>query len=722
MADIRCNPPISGSSCEADFKKQICECSDTAGGLPYFIGSSRTYMYYAKWFADGWLYPSPAVSEINSAEGSDVIQEECWATRSIANIGGVFQGPSNLTYFNGALILPSATNNYQRDDVLFHYYLYNLMSESIDEYSNEIVKWVDDDIITWNAAKFLLVFWLTGCGEPCYTCAYESYCGPEDGIPGNEQLQAFIRGLTNHWLSIYEDPKKGFFAHESFPQDYYGRLYQVPEPIIGWQLYFLDQCNYCGCIIFCILKRCRDEWVTKTGFFSRLFLFNRYSGIPYRYPAPLINFALSVKEEAKLGSAPIMLDHMSDEYVWAHGYANLYNGRVQYSADGEGTPKDVTVTTLGKFIQDKYESDTIEGFYKNEANVIEATFTKAGAPASQEAGQGAGDEEKKYEVTYSDVLNGVPYGTSPPYAIPSDDDTPPLDQFPQYVRELAVKYKHSGNVADATALTTAGWLVVDVPEVIEPNITSVGFANDFGQLPDIWYDTTTALWGPYRNANQFFVRSVKTQGFMRQVYDANEGQMPSIECSFFPQVYGKQFAQKSIKAPYNLYFKQGEDTFRSCKLFETITDLEPGRYYFPNPYICRNHLLNWYDFNIMGGERGVHYEVDESEGEVYRYFNTSLPMQFLGRRNDIPLGDLQRRLFEAIRVLGYPWDKRADNTGPVNFYPMEDIMSRQNAPSFREVLADTLQNNPCTAGMLKQSMNDFFRDLFLAGYSEFMPG
>jgi len=721
MSDIRCNPPISGSSCEADFKTQICECSSSsAAGMPYFVGSSRTYIYYAKWFADGWLYPSPAVSDISSAEGTDVIQEECWATRSIANIGGVFQGPSALPYFNGAVIKPSLSTNYKMDDVLFHYYLYDLMSESIDEYSNELVKWVDDDIITWIAAKFMLVFWLTGCGEPCYTCVYESYCGPDEGIPGNEQLQAFIRGLNNYWVSIYEDPEKGFFAHESFPQDYYGRLYQVPQPIIGWQLYFIDQCNYCGCIIFCILKRCRDEWVTRTGYFSRLFLFNRYNGIPYRYPAPLINFALSIKEEAKLGLAPIMLDHMSDEYVWAHGYANLYNGRVQYSASEEGKPKDVTITTLGKFIQDKYKSNTIVGFYKNKADVTEATFTKAGAP-SPSGPQNQG-QEKKYEVTYKDVLNGLPYSTNPPYPIPSNDDTPPLDQFPQYVRELAVKYKHSGNVNDVSSLLTAGWLVVDIPEVIEPNITSVGFANDFGQLPDIWYETTEALWGPYRNANQFFVRSAKTEGFMRQIYGANEGQMPSLDCSYFPQVYGKQFAQKSIKAPYNLYFKQGEDTFRSCKLFETITNLEPGRYFFPNPYICRNHLLNWYDFNIMAGQRGVHYEVDESEGEVYRYFNTDLPMQFLGRRNDIPLGDLQKRLFEAIRVLGFPWEKRADNTGPVNFYPMEDIMARENNPSFREILADTLQNNSCTAGMLKQSMNDFFRDLFLAGYSKFMPG
>jgi hypothetical protein len=330
------------------------------------------------------------------------------------------------------------------------------------------------------------------------------------------------------------------------------------------------------------------------------------------------------------------------------------------------------------------------------------------------------------------VLEGIDYGTAPPYSIPQEDDTPPLDQFPQYIREIPVRYKHSGIATDLQSLLYAGWLVVDVPEVIEPNISNVGFSNDFGELPGLYYETTDALWGPYRNDNQFFVRSVRTNGFMRQIDDANELPLPPEDCAFHPQIYAKQFVQKSIKAPYNLYFKEGEDRFRECKLFETLTDLEPGRYYFPNPYICKNHLLNWYDFNLMGGKRNIHYQVDESEGDVYKYFNTDLPMQFLGKQNEIPLQDLEKRLYEAIRILGFPWENDENypvgqGSGPrpgrsVNFYPIEDAMSRQNLPSFREVLADTLERNPCNVESLKQGMNDFFRDLFLAGYSEFSPG
>jgi hypothetical protein len=51
----------------------------------------------------------------------------------------------------------------------------------------------------------------------------------------------------------------------------------------------------------------------------------------------------------------------------------------------------------------------------------------------------------------------------------------------------------------------------------------------------------------------------------------------------FVNIY-KRYIKKIIKAPYHLYVKEGEQFFRSCKLGETLTNLTPGRYYFPNPF------------------------------------------------------------------------------------------------------------------------------------------
>jgi len=725
--DIRCKQLEQSDECPAEHAEHIC-CEGGNPNLRYFMGAARTYIYYSKWFESNWLYPSPTPNDIknndnteaNTSDGSKrILDEACWSTRAIANIGGIFATSAALTEFAGASILQTLGNDYRMQDVLQHYYLYDLMSEQIDEISDEVVKWVDDDIITWIAARFLLVFWLTGCGQPCYTCAYEGTVCEDgaEGPPGNAQTQAFVRGLTNHWVSVYNST--GFFAHESFPQDYFGRLYQIPQPIIGWQLYFIDQCNYCGCILFCILRRCRDPWATRTGFYSRVFLFNRYTGIPYRYPAPLINFALSAKEDAGFGKSPIMLDHLADEYVWAYGYSNLYRGNINYTPEGGSEPKDLKTITLGDMIKDRDtggENNDIVGDYINEKGVKEATFTRAGY-----------DPEKDlYRFSFLEGSTET-YITTPPIPPPSDANEPPLDFFPQHVRELAVKYKTAQYASDQDALFTAGWLVVDVPEIIEPRITSVAFAADEDKLPMLWYETTTALWGPYRNSTQFYGRTVLNRGFMTQIDDimdmkAGGENEPQGDCLYHPQIYAKQFVQKTVKAPYNLYFKDGEAEFRQCKLFETIYDLEPGRYYFPNPYICRNWLLNWYDFNIMGGKEGVHYEVDDSEGEVYRYFSTSLPMQFLGSDGTIPLTDMQARLCEAIRVLGFPWQQDPTDDGPVNLYPMEDMMYRMNLASFQERLYDTITQNSCNTDNLKQGINDFFRDLYLAGYREFSPG
>lgn len=112
-------------------------------------------------------------------------------------------------------------------------------------------------------------------------------------------------------------------------------------------------------------------------------------------------------------------------------------------------------------------------------------------------------------------------------------------------------------------------------------------------------------------------------------------------------IYFKRYTKKIVKAPHVLYLKEGETSFRSCGYGETLADLEPGRYYFPNMcYGClRPQNLSFYA--SAGGAKETYLV---SDGELAQFFD-DLPTQF---NSSSGISTLDEKFQNAIEQLGYP--------------------------------------------------------------------
>jgi len=192
-------------------------------------------------------------------------------------------------------------------------------------------------------------------------------------------------------------------------------------------------------------------------------------------------------------------------------------------------------------------------------------------------------------------------------------------------RDLAVKYKTQEYFKDQADVP---WLHVDIPNGVSIEKSYISFTYDNSNLPIMVYGGGIP-WNPdsfpwyWQNQRKLMVRSKKTNGGFRTYIqmgldvDSNEEQVLAY--------YYKRYVKKIVKAPYHLYVKGGENTFRPCRLGETLKDLAPGRYYFPNPVIA-NRQMGPFDPDLAD----LFYMglVDLTEPEILNYFNTRSYRQF----------------------------------------------------------------------------------------------
>lgn len=635
--------------------------NDICSSKTYFIGATRSISYLASSFGSireeygiPWHWNNPEYSDLEKYSTTNPPLFG-FLNGSISYVPDQQAGQNRPTKIDQKCLTAYSRYNLFKDDTittkpdqvalgrytkLIKDYYHFIMSEDINELTGQVVKWRDYGWWPYLLTTLSLSFWLGGCGEPCYTCSYKNhYCIGN----GELALNLVIYALDQYWL-IDKGEKGNLFPSDRFLIDYYGTIVRGPEPTIGW-LYYLtmrsETCSYCGCILFCILPACIDPWFMKYSAVSSVITFNGSDGIPQRLPGKFIEYVEQVKEqlgENDIQRKPILWDHFAQERLFIDGKADYYNGQIYNLGGLNSTPSGYL---LGSQLDKSKNGSNIIGqdyIYLENGNFAYATRT----------------ESSGFYHEGSGVKDAVFFGFRTKGA--SDDEG-------YFIRNVAVKY-YDHNVRQD--IFKYSWLYVDIPKSLRTEVTPAITSFDSYSFPDIYFDDIADPLMIMRK-NVYFKTILKSgdivlngNGNKRLRIETWNSLFENIQVDdrFYPFLWIDRVETKTVKAPYNLYFKSGATEFKECLLGEMLTGLEAGRYYFPNPYSClASPRMTPYNANIHAGKIGKDYSVYDFDNHK-KYFSTHLPMQFLGisgeNINQDGQKDYANMLESAKKILGNP--------------------------------------------------------------------
>jgi hypothetical protein len=630
---------------------------------PYFIGATRTISYLSSSFGSireeygiPWHWPSPEYPDLEkystdfpplfgfiggsfptAKEGekprSKSVDQKCLSTYARFNL---FKDDIVTTEPDQMLL-----GRYTR---LTKNYYHSFLSENINELTGQVVKWREYGWWPYIMTALSLSFWIGGCGEPCYRCSYkDNYCIGN----GEHALNLVIFALDQYWLTDKAE-KGNLYPSDKFLVDYYGTIIRGPEPTIGWTNYLLfrkETCSYCGCIIFCKLAACIDPWFMKYSSVSSVMTLNSQDGIPQRLPGRFIQYVEYIKEQLKdddIEKKPILWDHFAGERLFIDGKVDYYDGQI-YNPGGLDSPPSGYL--LGSQLDKNNKgSETIGQDYIELEDGKLAYATKTNSSGFHMEEVSGSQDGLKDSIFFGFRTKGS-----------ADDEG-------YFIRNVAVKY-YDHNVRKD--IFKYNWLYVDIPKALRVEVTPVQTSFDNFSLPDMYFDDTDPLTVMRKDVT---FKTILKSGDM--VLNGNGSKRLSIgdyallfdgitnSDKFYPLLWVDRVETKTVKAPYNLYFKSGSDEFIECQLGEALTGLSAGRYYFPNPYACvASPRMAIYDGNIHAGIIGRDYSVFDMDNHK-KYFSVELPMQFMGvtgeNRNQDGIKDYKKMLKSAKKILGNP--------------------------------------------------------------------
>jgi hypothetical protein len=510
-------------------------------------------------------------------------------------------------------------------------YYQDILSENINEMTGQVVKWREYGLWPYLLTPLSISFWIGGCGEPCYVCSYKGhFC-----IGSAERaLNLTIYGLDQFWITDKAD-KGNLWPSDKFLVDYYGTINRGPEPIIGWLEYIVLKnatCSYCGCILFCILAQCIDPWFIQYSAAASVITFNSSDGIPQKLPGRFIEYVESLKKqlaEDDVEKKPLHWDHFPQERLFIDGKVDYYTAQI-FNPNGLDSPPSGYL--LGSQLDKDAPGSEIVGqdyiYLGDEGKFAFATITKSSGYHKEEKnsnGEQCTDEDKKNKNCQSETKDSIFFGFRTKGA---------ADDQGYFIRNVAVKY-YDHNVRKD--IFKYNWLYVDIPNPLRTEVTPAITSFDSFDTPDIYFDDIDPLVIMRKNV---YFKTILSSGDIVLNGDGSSKMNVSKWTSLFSEIdYNDRYypflwidriEKKIVKSPYNLYYKSGTSEFKECLLGEMLYDLEPGRYYFPNPYACAaSPRMAPYDGNIHGGMIGRDYWVHDYDNHK-KYFSTDLPMQFLG--------------------------------------------------------------------------------------------
>lgn len=616
----------------------------------YFLGSSRTYSYYVRWFKDPWQFHPQGLkffcdtSNIQGYKAGDYVQGVYINSFFYEKGALLTESPfrtdprciSSFAYSNPIWFEGMADGELGKRDALRLQKSYGIVSESINEYTGQVVKWRDNGSVIGGFSPLFLGFFFGGCGEPCYPCTYEDV---KCGWPWSMMLN-LTDNLDNYWDVFNEDHFPYF--NTGFVLDWYGRVGRGPEPNIGWYEYTIlnsINCNYCHCVYFCILRQCMDGWFASRDYYAKILLLDQVGGIPYSDPKFLKEWGEEMQNQFNFGNIDIKLNHLADEAVFVGGFADHRLGTISF--DGGTVPQNTSSVAD--------EAKQVELYGQKIPTVTEFEYNDSFINRQPEASITTGDGSDVYEI---DRIRGS-------FSLYNNNSNSKLK-----LTDVAVKNKNQRLMPQAAPF---GWLYTDIPSGINPEYASVKFSADGGAAfpieverlcPSLGCDLPKTIFD--LKLDRMFCRTSKNNGNFLRYREAtsrmnvqgswwNDAGLTIYEGPAFEQKYYKRYVKKIVKAPYNLYIKSGETSFRSCKVGETLKDLSAGRYYFPNPVQC-DVIFQHPDSSYVVDELSI--DVDPLEEAEFRKTFSLRLNQFKGENNDIL--DSYGRYQEAVKILGKP--------------------------------------------------------------------
>lgn len=482
-----------------------CDCG--SGG--YFVGASRTYVYYAKEF-DDWCKKLAVGDDYISRDG-----KKCVSARAEYNVCDERVGADGYDY-------------------AYTYYYHYLISKRFGYCVTLLPDYIPcttnlwQGVVEWSESTAESVNGITNVN--CYpTPSQSEKCG---GIGTYKMVRDFTSGIEEYYANINPYPWSGYVY------DFFGMVGQGPSAVPPGGAFNA----YCG---VGTSTTTIDPVFSWRGFESKVFLFNKQKGIPHARTEKFEEFY----EKNQYTITNIEADHLADETIQVTGTSNWNDGNITY----KGT------ALYADYMGDNatFEFDRL------------ASFT-----------EGSG------KSTY--YINNVAF------------------------RDTATKNKNCTNYPE---FKDYPWIMADIPMP-----TTIENADNV-QYTSVFITPSESTISKFLNSSQ----------------DLNFHGIGWVIPVLTDAIYYKRYTKKIIKAPHNLYVKEGELNFRRCGWGETLKDLEPGRYYFPN--MCYGCLapktLSFYDPFKATQDYPI------SDRDMAAFFD-ALPTQFSGSFQ------------EAEKILGYP--------------------------------------------------------------------
>lgn len=632
-----------------------------------FLGSSRTYVYFANQIR-GANIPVGTPSAVQFGNG----RLQCLnSARYIYGVNRIeWISPGDVSYVNtlnynsellpivdrsrfieASKILESEESNMALifQDRLEYTFDQRHTSEYMSHYPlfgtesfRSPLAWQDDARINGILSPIFLAGWINCFGQPCYDCYWRKNidCGS-----GPEQMMNNLSKLIDEYYS-----KIGYRPYEGFYEDWHGIINRDAEPITGWYLYVIfgtfgcAPCGlydeYCSCCWFCFSKDCIEPFFIAKITGSSILTLNSKRGIPYNTIVKLQEYKQRA-EEVLEGDSKILLNDIADEIVFCAGDADWKLGDI-----------------------DNYR------FYAPWTGFSGIVFNRI-----------RGVSERQVPFDNGSGRNIILYGTEYPVQMGRNGGG-------FLVRDMLVVNKKEDNELSGSLAFERPWIHVDIPPTFPSEKSYIAHTADAGNLPDLAYGVGLE-WGPVsafpflntRHKN-LFVRSAKNGGtFMK--YTVGEGNYFQDGLTFFNAVpaesatliyYYKQGLKKIVKAPYNLYLRSGDTTFRQCMLGESL-NLSPGRYYFPNPAVANRQLFlfdpDFKDLDEMGLVANEDADLNFADyfNTYYRQFNIDIkfwreketfarfdPIEKVKKQIAENDNNLEKKLSNAIDLLGSPYN------------------------------------------------------------------
>lgn len=592
----------------------------------FFLGSTRTHHYLSSSFEDGFHHRSPTKAELSA--GGAIGGERYFGrifTAEKPSLDGFSQECLGL-YARYNLILDVLSISTEDQIALGRYikqiqdYYHDVTTTLINELTNKIVKWREYGWWPYLLTPLSLSFWLGGCGQPCYKCAYSG--GTCDGHHEGT-LGGVIAALDSYWGNKISSNE--LWPNERFLVDYYGTVMRGPEPMISWLFYLLfrkETCSYCHCILFCFQVQCIDPWFMHYSVVTSVITLNGRDSIPQSLPGKFIDFYKANKDKLSGQNSPIKLSHVANDHVFFEGKVNFHTADI-----GKNSTKSTALSIYMGNSDDP--GGEIESVLINNSSVAYGATTQR---------SGFLDDQ----VTPATFLAFRTPGAA--------------DDKGYIIRNMACKYHNHITRPD---IFRYNWLYVDIPPLVSFNVTPTVLSFDNFDLPDVFFESADPL--------AFFRRRVYFKTITQKgdiVLNGNGSQRLGIqdyskifegiplEQRYYPLGWTDRASDKIIKSPYNLYFKSGDASFTECALGETLYDLEEGRYYFPNPYAC-SALASSQPHQPNTTPTSYSYNIEDKD-EHEKHFSTFLPLQFFYKTNGQMQTDLASRLTFAKELLGDP--------------------------------------------------------------------